>query len=251
MPAFAFFDLDHTLLPFDTQALFCNFILRKERWRTALHLAFVPVALAKAGRLVSTTTAKRAFLNYLAGMPRETLLRHAREFAETTVKPWIYPELLQRIACHRDAGDTLILNTASPDFYPAEIARVLGFHHCVATRIQPHPVMPWFPQLIGPNNKRHAKIERMKTEIPAVNQASTEQLQASWSYSDSAADLPLLEFAGHATLVHPAPSLEKLGRERGWTVLHPARPYTGKMGDMSTVMRQFLGIYPAGHPHQS
>jgi hypothetical protein len=30
---YALFDLDHTLLPFDTQALFCNFVIRREPWR--------------------------------------------------------------------------------------------------------------------------------------------------------------------------------------------------------------------------
>lgn len=39
---FAFFDLDHTLLPFDTQALFCNFILQREGWRRVWLLWFLP-----------------------------------------------------------------------------------------------------------------------------------------------------------------------------------------------------------------
>ena len=46
--SFAFFDLDHTLLPFDTQALFCNFVLKRERGRTLKHLLFFPVALGRA-----------------------------------------------------------------------------------------------------------------------------------------------------------------------------------------------------------
>ena len=51
---YAFFDLDHTLLPFDTQALFCNFVLRRHPWRIVLHLWFIPFALGKAVGLVST-----------------------------------------------------------------------------------------------------------------------------------------------------------------------------------------------------
>jgi hypothetical protein len=55
--SYAFFDLDHTLLPFDTQALFCNFVLHRRPWRVFLHLLFLPFALGRALRLVSTTTA--------------------------------------------------------------------------------------------------------------------------------------------------------------------------------------------------
>ncbi len=241
--SFAFFDLDHTLLPFDTQALFCDFVLKRERWRTVMHLGFAPVAVLKALRLVSTVTAKRAFMNYLAGMKRETLQAYAKEFAEQTVKPWLYPELLAIIEEHRAAGRTLILNTASPDFYAHEIARVLGFDHCIATRIELPETMPFMPRVLGENNKREAKIARMMSEIPAVASASDDCLRNSWSYSDSAADLPLLELAGNAVLIHPNASLEAIGKQRGWQILHPARPYASKVGDVLCAVRQVFGLW--------
>ncbi|TLD72628.1 HAD-IB family hydrolase [Phragmitibacter flavus] len=243
MASFAFFDLDHTLLPFDTQTLFANFVQRRERWRSVYLLGFVPVALLRAVKVVPTVTAKRAFMGYLWGMKRETMQAMAREFAETEVKRWIYPELLKIIEEHRAAGRTLILNSASPDFYPHEIARVLGFDHCIATRIEAHPVLPFMPQVIGTNNKREAKISAMKRDIPVVANATAEELADSWAYSDSSADLPLLEFAGNAVLVHPSASLEAIGKERGWPVLRPERPYGGKFGDMFAAGRQVLGIY--------
>lgn len=243
MKGFAFFDLDHTLLPYDTQALFCNYILQRQRWRTLFHLTFAPFALLKACRIVSTATVKRAFHNYLAGMKRETLLAHAKNFAEQVVKPAVYPELLAAIEEHRQTGRTLILNTASPDFYAQEIARVLGFDHCIATRIELPETMPLLPRIIGENNKRVVKIARMNSEIPDVANASELVLRDSWSYSDSAADLPLLEFAGNAVLIHPSLSLEAIGKQRGWQILRPARPYANKMGDMLCAARQALGIW--------
>ncbi len=243
MRSFAFFDLDHTLLPFDTQVLFCNFILRRERWRTLLHLTFAPVALLKACRIARTVTAKRAFLNYLAGTKREALLARAKEFADHIVKPALYPELLAVIEEHRQAGRVLVLNTASPDFYAREIARVLAFDHCIATRIDLPETVPLMPRLIGENNKRGVKILRMKAEIPAVAAASADVLRDSWSYSDSAADLPLLEFAGNAVLVHPDAALEAIGQQRGWQVLRPERPYKNKAGDLCCAVRQALGLW--------
>ena len=242
MRGFAFFDLDHTLLPFDTQALFCDFVLKRERWRTAMHFTFAPVAILKALRIVRTVTAKRAFMNYLVGMKRETLAVYAKEFAEQTVKRAVYPELLAIIEDHRAAGRTLVLNTASPDFYAHDIARVLGFDHCIATRVEVPDTMPLMPRVIGDNNKHEAKIVRMKSEIPEVASASDEALRNSWSYSDSTADLPLLEFAGNAVLVHPNASLAAIGKERRWQIITPKRPYTNKLGDMICVMRQMLGL---------
>ncbi len=245
MTTFAFFDLDHTLLPFDTQALFCDFVLKRARWRTLRHLAFVPIAMLKACKLVSTVTAKRAFMGYLADMKRDTLLAYSNEFAEQAVKPWVYPELLATIEDHRKAGRVLVLNTASPDFYAKDIARVLGFDHCIATCVGVPERLPVWPVVIGKNNKHGAKIAAMKLAVPEVAAASDDALRNSWSYSDSSADLPLLEFAGNAVLVHPSASLAAIGKARGWQIIKPARPYSGKVGDMLSVVRQMLGIYPA------
>ena len=156
--SFAFFDLDHTLLPFDTQALFCDFVLRRERWRMIGHLAFAPVAVLRGCSLVRTVTAKRAFLGHLAGMKRDTLIAYSREFAEQTVKPWVYPELLTIIEEHRKAGRVLVLNTASPDFYAHDIARVLGFDHCIATCVE-------VPGANGQGETREEALENVRDAI--------------------------------------------------------------------------------------
>ncbi|CAN5808149.1 HAD family hydrolase [soil metagenome] len=241
--SFAFFDLDHTLLPFDTQAMFCNYVLQQERSRSFFLLGFLPIAILRACKLVPTVTAKRAFMGYLTGMDRETLRSRARNFAEKVVKPQIYPELLAIIEAHRSAGRILVLNTASPDFYPHEIARILGFDHCIATKVEPHDPMPFMPVVIGSNNKREAKIAAMRRELPEVAAATEQQLRDSWSYSDSAADLPLLEFAGNAMLIHPNTALAAIGVDRGWKILKPERPYQTKLGDILCSLQQALGIY--------
>jgi HAD superfamily hydrolase (TIGR01490 family) len=218
-------------------------VLRRERWRTAYLLGVTPLAVLRRCRLAPTGWVKRSFMNFLWGLKREEVQKIAREFAETDVKRWVYPELKAVIEEHRAAGRMLILNTASPDFYPHEIARVLGFDHCVATRVEPTAVMPFMPQVIGENNKREEKIRRMREEIPAVAAAGEAELRESWSYSDSKADLPLLEFAGNAVLIHPNAELEAIGKERRWKVLRPKRPYQSKVGDMWCVARQALGVF--------
>lgn len=105
--------------------------------------------------------------------------------------------------------------------------------------------MPFMPVVVGSNNKREVKIAAMRERIPEVANATKEELADSWSYSDSAADLPLLELAGNAVLVHPSSSLEAIGRERGWQVIHPIRPYQNKVGDMLSAGLQVMGLYPA------
>lgn len=246
MPArsFAFFDLDHTLLPFDTQALFCNFVLRREPWRVLLHGLFIPVALARGCGLASTATAKRAFLSYLRGMPRERLARYAHEFAEVCVPKWAYQDMRAEILRHKHQGRVLVLNTASPDFYAHEIAHALGFDYCIATQFEIGDTFPGMPRLVTGNNKHAAKIVAMEEAVPGVAELTERERSTCWSYSDSAADLPLLEYAGFAVLIHPSKNLAAIGKARDWAILHPARPYRTKLGDMLRVVRQMFGLHP-------
>lgn len=241
---YAFFDLDHTLLPFDTQALFCNFVLKRHPWRIVLHLWFVPFALARVLGLVSTATAKRAFLSYLSGMKRAHLRKLARDFAQDCVDTWIYPELRAEILRHKHQRRTLVLNTASPDFYAHDIAEVLGFDHCIATPFKlSQDTVPMRPEILGSNNKHEAKIVAMKLRIPGVAGMNDEERFHCWSYSDSAADIPLLEFVGNRVLVHPSGKLRRHFPQADVTVLTPPRPYWGKLGDMFAVVRQMLGVH--------
>ena len=70
---YAFFDLDHTLIPFDTQGLFCNHVLRREPWRIFYLLVFFPIVPFAALKLVGSRTLKRVFMSYLWRMKRERL----------------------------------------------------------------------------------------------------------------------------------------------------------------------------------
>ena len=241
---YAFFDLDHTLLPHDTQALFCNFVLKRERRRTLLHLLFLPFALLRAVRVVSTVRAKRAFCGYLWGMSRKRLDTLARLFAEQSVIPWSYPELMDEIDRHRTEGRVLVLNTASPDFYAKAVAEAFGFDHCFATMTVLGDPLHLHPQ-IGENNKREAKIATMLHRLPELGKLSEEDRNDTcWAYSDSTADLPLLRFGGSGVVIHPSPTLATIAIRNEWSFLHPKRPYSGKVGNWLAMLRQFLGLYP-------
>lgn len=245
---YAFFDLDHTLLPFDTQTLFCNFVLHRHPWRIVLHAWFLPFALGRAAGLVDTPTAKRAFLSYLWGMKRAHLRRLARDFAHDCVDTWIYPELRAEILRHKHQGRKLVLNTASPDFYAEEIAQVLDFDFCISTRFKIGNEVQLRPELVSTNNKREVKIEAMKAAIPGVAALTDEQRFHCWAYSDSAADIPLLEFCGNRILVHPSLSLRKHFPEHDVTVITPRRPYWGKIGNLLSALRQIVGLHAERGP---
>lgn len=240
---FAFFDLDGTLLPFDTQLLFCNHVLRAEPWRRiylAFFLPFVPLAV---GRVLRSREMKRLFLSYLCGMRAGRLDELARGFASGTVPAACYPELLDEVRRHRREGRTLVLNTASPEFYASHIARELGFDYCVATRVVVGERMPLVPDIDGPNNKREAKIGAMRRLLPSGYDPRNGPLPDSFAYTDSAVDLPLLACAGSGVVVHPDRRLEELAAEGGWTILRPPLPFCCGAARHLAQLRQACGLF--------
>ena len=238
---FAFFDLDHTILPFDTQAYFCNFVLRRERWRRIYFVWYLLALPLAALRILDIRMMKRVFASYLWGMKRETLERYVAEFLETDFPAALYPSVVEEIERNRDEGRILILNSASPEFYLAGISEKLGFDHFIGTDMKVEETMPFLPKIDGPNNKHGEKVDAMRErgliprDLPIVGD--------SWAYSDSSADIPLLSIAEHGVMIHPGKKLESVGLEHGWRTMTPPRPYAGKWSGRWAMLRQALGLY--------
>lgn len=238
---YAFFDLDHTLLPYDTQVLFCNYVLQREGGRRVYLLWFLPCLPLAALRILSLRTMKRIFSSYLRGMKRETLEQYVADFLNTEFDAALYPAVVAELERNRAEGRVLILNSASPEFYLKGIAEKLGFDHYLGTRMEISDTMPFLPVITGPNNKHGEKIVAMQARglIPD----DIEMLADSWSYSDSSADLPLLELAENAVMIHPGAKLASIGFERGWRAMTPARPYGGKWSGRWASCLQAMGLY--------
>lgn len=242
---FALFDLDHTLLPHDTQALFCNFVLRREGWRRIYLLWFALSLPLAAVKLISLRTMKRVFSSYLFGMKREDLEAYVAAFLDTDFENALYPAVVEELERNRQEDRILILNSASPEFYLKGIAEKLGFDHFIGTNMEVRDTMAFLPEISGPNNKHEAKVVAMQERslIPEGVLDEEVLLGDSWAYSDSSADIPLLSIVEHGVMIHPGEKLETVGLEKGWRTMTPARPYSGKWGNRWAALKQACGLY--------
>ena len=248
--SFAIFDLDQTLLPYDTQVLFCNHVLRRHPLRRTYLFFFVPATLLKAVRLISTRTLKRVFSSYLCGLSQPELEKLVSSFLEEAVLPSLYPEILAEVKRHQAAGRTLILNSASPDFYVQAIGRRLGFHHSIGTALRLTNPMRLLPEITGPNNKYEAKLKAMRHLMPTDLSLP---LPNAWGYSDSQADLPLLRFVENPVTVHPDPFLANIALQEDWPILKPPGASNTRFQFYLGCTLQALGLFrlPESPLHRS
>ena len=244
---YAFFDLDGTLLAQDTQLLFANYVLRAEPWRRALLVPFFIAAPFAALKLLRSREMKRVFLTYLTGMSPERLAEHVAVFVEKVLPPMFYPEVREAVEEHRRAGRTLILNSASPQFWVKPLGDALGFNHSFGTLVEvPDSGMGAFPEIDGENNKRAAKLPRMQKVLgPDFNPTSPEPFADSYTYTDGYVDLPLLACAERGICVNPGSALTKAAAENGWTVIRPKKPFCCKIHERFSNVLMALGLSSA------
>lgn len=233
----ALFDLDGTLLPWDTQLLFYRDVVRQHRWRMLLLVPFfccVPLAYFLGdGRM------KRLFLAYLWKMKRSEIEKLASQFVQKTVMPLLYEEVVGRLRKHQRNGDFCVLTTASPDIYASIIAGKLGFDRFFATDVFYGDRMGFYPSFPEGNNKGQVKVDRLVAHGLMVADSVNEDIAA---YSDSSADLPMLLAASRQVLVNPSKSLSSLLVEGNCEIVRPPVPWASRSGKMREICRQLLGI---------
>ena len=221
----ALFDLDGTLLPWDTQKLFCHYVLQRHPQRRLYLLAFVPMLPFAA--ILGAEGLKRVFLSFLWRMQEAEVTELARGFAEQWLPARAWPKMLEKLDAHRQRGDLTILISASPEPYVKEIGRILGFDLSLGTQIEfPVQGLPLFPDLV--NNKGWKKVTRLR-KVLDISYFNGEQLHNAHGYTDSTADLPMLTLCQQATVVNPSPRLREIAEENGWQILDLARPWKNRL----------------------
>jgi HAD superfamily hydrolase (TIGR01490 family) len=131
------------------------------------------------------------------------------------VLPRLYPEMLARAYAHQDAGELVYILTAASQEMADLLAHVLAFDGGLGSRSEIVDGR-YTGRPAGPFNYREGKVLSMRE----VAEREAIDLDASYAYSDSESDLPMLRAVRHAVVVNPDPDLRRIAAEEGWEVLH-------------------------------
>lgn len=214
MKTVAIFDLDLTISNCDTFVAFLLHVLSTSPLR-CLRAAWLPAALALYyGGLRDNTWLKKTFLGTIAGgARREKVETWAHDFVEQLHKSGLRPSALRALEQHRAQGHSLVLATASFDFYVAPLAASLGFDTLICTKSAWHKDR-LCGAIDGQNCYGQHKYERI-VEFLAQDPEPCHTI----AYSDHHSDLPLLLWAREAYAVNPSRKLETLAVQHGIPVL--------------------------------
>jgi HAD superfamily hydrolase (TIGR01490 family) len=217
----ALFDLDNTLLAGDSDFEWAQFLIEQgvldRELYEARNLAFYEQY--KAGTLDILE-----FLDFqlkpLARHSRAVLDAWHREFMERKIRPIIRDTA--RALVERHAADLRVLITATNSFVTAPIAREFGIEHLIAT--EPEEADGEFTGgVIDIPCFREGKVQRLDAWLTSRG-LTLSSFDASWFYSDSLNDLPLLERVTHPVAVDPDETLRAYAEAKRWPVISLSTP---------------------------
>jgi HAD superfamily hydrolase (TIGR01490 family) len=214
--AAAFFDLDRTLMAGSS-----GFHWARAAYRAGLMSrgqlvsdAWENVKFRLRGSTDEATEAVRERVSTMIAGQRVRDLGRLSPQVLAGVLPRLYPQMLRVAYEHQDAGRPVYICTAASQEMADLMAHVLQFDGAVGSRsevVGEH----YTGRASGPFAYREGKAQLMR-ELAGEQGID---LAASYAYSDSESDLPMLRAVGHPVAVNPDSPLARVAREEGWDVL--------------------------------
>ena len=219
MKNLALFDLDHTLLPLDSDHEWGEFLARVgavdgDAYRARNDAFF---AQYNAGVLDPVEYLEFA-LGTLASFPRHELdALHARYMREV-IEPAIKPQALRLVREHQDAGDLVAIITATNHYITAPIAAAFGVEHHIAAMPERDAAGNLTGRLAGTPTSGPGKITHMHAWLERLGQPFG-SFGRSHFYSDSHNDIPLLSIVSHPVATNPSAALASHAQQQGWPTI--------------------------------
>jgi len=214
----ALFDLDHTLLPIDsdhawgefTQVLGWTDPVRFRQRNDEFYEHY------KAGTLDVHDYVRFATEALRQRSPAQGLAAH-RQFMQSVIEPAIRPAALDLVRSHQRAGDVTVIVTATNEFVTRPIAQAFGVAELIAVELE-RGAGGWITgEIVGVPSLREGKITRVAQWLRQRG-LDWHDVEATF-YSDSMNDLPLLEQVDHPVATNAEERLRAIALQRGWRIL--------------------------------
>ena len=214
----ALFDLDHTLIPFDSDFEWNEFTISLgwrdgEQFRHANEAFF---AQYRAGTLDI-----HAYVRFATQAVREqgatkSIAARARFMGARVLKD-IQPQATDLVRAHQAADDEVVIVTATNEFVTRPIADAFGVAELIAIDLVRNAQGEFTGEIEGTPSFREGKVTRVESWL-AARKLGWQDVETTF-YSDSMNDLPLLEKVTHPVATNPDERLRKLAQTRGWRIL--------------------------------
>jgi HAD superfamily hydrolase (TIGR01490 family) len=217
----AFFDLDKTVIAKSSTLAFSRSFYQGGliSRRSVLRSAYAQFVYLVGGADHDQMERMRRYLSRLAtGWHVQTVRDIVAETLHVIVDPLVYDEAVSLIEEHHEAGHDVVIVSSSGSEVVSPIGEMLGVEEIIAT------VMVQDEGRYTGDIDFYAYAENKAVAIRDLAERVGYDLEASYAYSDSITDLPMLEVVGHPFAVNPDKALRRAAAARQWPVLDFTKP---------------------------
>ena len=214
----ALFDLDHTLIPFDSDYEWGEFTIalgwcdgHEFKRRNAEFFAHY-----QAGTLDVHDYVRFATQAIREQGAAKSIAAHA-QFMRDIVQKGIKEQALALVGQHQAAGDQVVIVTATNEFVTRPIATAFGVTELIAVELERDADGQLTGEIRGTPSFREGKVTRVQQWL-ADRGLDWDAVETTF-YTDSLNDLPLLEKVTHPVATNPDDRLRAIATERGWRIL--------------------------------
>lgn len=209
------FDLDGTLIDIDSAQAWLDFLVSRQFPGAAdTYRTCAQIMQAYDSGVMDMQAYMQAWMQPLAGMPAAQLAPLLNDFVHQVIAPRVFVQGQQQIAEHQQAGDRLLLISASPTLIVEPIAAYLGIERSVGIDVALQDGV-LTDRSLAPFSFREGKVTLIKGWLAQLDRG-----QLDMAYSDSINDAPMLEFAQHGICINPDQALAALARQVQWQTCH-------------------------------
>ena len=219
----AFFDLDKTVLARSAGLAFARPFYRGGLMRRSdvLRSAYAQFIFSVSSADARQTEALRRYLSRLVtGWDVTTVQQIINDTLDHVIDPIVHAEAVELMAQHRDAGRDIVIISASGTEVVAPIGARLGADITIGSTLEVRDGKYTGEIAHYTHGQGKAEVMRLLASERGYD------LHASYAYSDSSTDIPMLEAVGHPAAVNPDSTLRRVAEDRAWPVLEFRRPIT-------------------------
>lgn len=215
----ALFDLDHTLLPLDSDYEWGQFLCRLGAVDTE---AFTARNLEFYKQYQNGTLNPVEYLEFalgtLAKFPASQLAAWHDQFMDEVIRPAMRKEARALVAEHQEAGDLVCIITATNRFVTGPIAKAFGIGHLIAAEPEILADGTVTGKLVGTPPFGAGKVTNTHAWLASLGK-TLDGFARSTFYSDSQNDIPLLSAVTHPVATNPNAALATHALAHGWPIL--------------------------------
>lgn len=208
----SFFDMDNTILKGQSQSLFINFLIKKKLIKISSWIKILILwTLYKVKILEAHKVAAETFW-YFKGRDVEDFEQIFKEFFELCLRRKLFSYFIKLVENYKEKGINIVIISNSLEPIVKLVSDYLQIKFYIATNLVAKNGVYTGNFL---SNYGGDKLKRFMKFV----QTQSISLRNSVYYTDSVADLPILEKVSHPVVVNPDRKLFKLAKERKFRIL--------------------------------